>query len=275
MPASLIPYGPLSIVAPPPRAVSAAAINRNFKTVADQLALKAPIADPALTGAVTVDTGSGNPFSVPSGNWAMIIDQHNNSSGANGLLIVNRWQASSSTVLEVGTANASSEVYSSALTVDGLGNLSFAAANIYALNVLRGYVGTSVPSSFNITSNNSAAAATDAVIANACDLSTCPGVTVGTIRTDSGAGTPILTASSGTTWTSKLVSGAGTSQFRVLTNGQLVSGAPAGVSTTDLDSNLLNNQMSFWLDESTTPPILRVRVRKSNGTIYSGAITLV
>ena len=76
---------------------------------------------PRATLNVKLNTGTaGTP---PSGTWAGEVYHASNSSGSNGLLVLNNWMATTSTLFEAGSINASDGSYTSRFKVDGIGNV--------------------------------------------------------------------------------------------------------------------------------------------------------
>jgi len=75
-----------------------------------------------------VKRGTGVEGSPPSGAWASEIYHASNSSGSNGLLVLNEWMATASTILECGSINASTGAYTQRFKVDGIGNVAISGS---------------------------------------------------------------------------------------------------------------------------------------------------
>jgi len=73
--------------------------------------------------------GNTNPTG-PTGTWAAWVENTQDNSGYNGLMVANRWGTSASTIFEVASYwNGSSEVYTPALTVKGDRNVGIGTTN--------------------------------------------------------------------------------------------------------------------------------------------------
>lgn len=94
-----------------------------------------------VTGATTLDVGSGTNITKPTGNWALQVLNNTDNGNEGGLVVGNRYESASSTIFLVGTLNngGTGAPFKEFFKVDGSGDVKFRDTDgtMYSLRSLK------------------------------------------------------------------------------------------------------------------------------------------